>query len=66
MCDVRVENHGSVVVFEAQTPEARRIMHDEIETESWMWMGRDRLCVDHGVSEGLYDYLVMHLGLDVE
>jgi len=65
MCDVRVENEGSIIVFEAQNEDALRVMDETLATEGWQWMGRYRLCVDHRMAAGVAQVL-LNEGLEVE
>lgn len=42
--DVRIENHG-LYTFEPLTPAAKAWIEDNVEAESWQWLG-GRLCLD--------------------
>lgn len=37
--DVEIENHGSVVLFRANTPEASDWIEENCATASWQYMG---------------------------
>lgn len=38
--DVRIENHGSVFLVTPLSLEAQEWIDQNVETESWQWMGR--------------------------
>lgn len=60
MTDVLLENDGSVVRFEIQTPEAMNWVKENINLEGWQWLGRNSFAVEHrfakDIAEGMGNY----------
>jgi hypothetical protein len=50
--DVNVSRSGSIFVFDLNTEAAESWVEDNVQTESWQWLG-GRLCVDHGFADAL-------------
>jgi hypothetical protein len=46
MADVRIENHGSIFIFELLTDAAREFVDDHVDPEAQTF-GKDRLVVEH-------------------
>jgi len=55
--DFRIRNEGTVVMFTPLTESARNFLRDNVESESWQWMG-ESLCVDHRMAHELLHALV--------
>ena len=54
--DFTVVDSGSIVSFTPNTPEAKRFCEEDIEIESWQWMG-ESFHVDHRMASGLISFL---------
>lgn len=63
--DIALENHGTVVVLEMNTPEALEWVRENVQTEGWMWMGTNRLAVEPRYAAPLLEGAIEH-GLSVE
>ena len=50
--DVLIRNEGTVWVFNPLTPAAKEWFDENVESESWQWLGTS-LVVDHGFAMGL-------------
>jgi hypothetical protein len=50
--DVRVENHGTLFVFQPLTDAGRTWIDEHVESESWQWIGGG-LSVEHRYAEHL-------------
>jgi hypothetical protein len=37
--DVRIENHGSVLLFTPCTPPAQEWVNENVQLEGWQWLG---------------------------
>lgn len=37
--DIRIEDHGSIILFRALTPEAREWINEHVQPEGWQWLG---------------------------
>ena len=44
MPDVLIENHGSIAMFTPMTPAAREWVEENVEVESWQYMGASIAC----------------------
>ena len=49
---VQIVNHGSVVAFHLLSQNAKTFVDENVQTESWQFMG-DALCVDHRFASDL-------------
>lgn len=56
---VQVTDNGTTWSFRPLDADAKRIMTEELQTESWQWLG-DTLVVDHRPAR----YLCQHLADD--
>jgi hypothetical protein len=45
--DITVTDEGTVVAFDIHNATARAWVEDNVETEGWQWLGRNRFAVDH-------------------
>jgi hypothetical protein len=52
--DVNVSRSGSVFVFDLNTEAAESWVDENVQSESWQWLG-GRLCVDHGFVHALVE-----------
>ncbi len=50
--DVHVGNHGSIFTFEPRSAAAREWIADNVQSESWQWIG-GALSVDHRYAQDL-------------
>ena len=50
--DVRIENHGSIFLFQVLTEVALNWFDENVESEPYMWTG-NRLAVEHRYAENL-------------
>jgi len=65
MPDFIAENHGSVVLIEPVSDEAREFVADSVSVEPWQWMGASFAC-DHRMARHLLDDLEKEYAFDVE
>ena len=56
MPDFCIIDSGSLVGFTPLNDNARQWMNDNVESESWQWLGRS-LQVDHRMAQGLVDLI---------
>lgn len=63
--DLALEYHGSVVVFEINTPEADAWALSRDDLQGWMWLGRHRFAIDTSMSAAWLDAMLAD-GLSVE
>ena len=40
MVDIKVENHGSIILFTPLTTKAKRWVNENLPLESWQWLGK--------------------------
>lgn len=52
--DVLVDTHGSVWTFEAISEAAKQWFKENVQSESWQWLG-DKLGVDHRYASSLLE-----------
>jgi hypothetical protein len=57
MTDVQIIDGGSIVQFIPETSAARQWFDENVQSESWQWMGT-ALCVEHRCAENLVQGLV--------
>ena len=50
--DIQVRNEGSIVQFVPLTPFGKQVLHNNVSTDPWQWLG-DTLCVEWRYSEEL-------------
>jgi hypothetical protein len=62
--DVRIENHGSIFMFQLLSEEAREWVAEFVASEDWQWFG-DGLCVEPRMARDLVDGMIAD-GLTVE
>ena len=55
--DVVIKNEGTVWAFTAQTSRAKQFIDENVQTESWQWLGKS-LVVEHRYAQGLIDLLI--------
>lgn len=60
-----VEHHGSVVVLELNTPEARVWVAEHVVIESWQWLGNYRFACEPRLAVPLLEGAIDE-GLSVE
>ncbi len=60
--DVIAKNEGTVWAFIPQSPRAKQFIDENVQTESWQWLGKN-LVVDHRYAEGLIQLLEEEGGL---
>lgn len=53
--DVTIEDQGSIVVFTIETESARSFIEENVQLESWQWLGQNSFAVDHRFANGLVD-----------
>jgi hypothetical protein len=56
-CDFQIVDHGSVVMFTPLNLDAQTFAQNELEIDSWQWMGNG-FAVDHRIALGLHEYLI--------
>lgn len=61
--DFTVVDHGSIVQFFFNTPEAKEFIDNNVELEGWQFMGKS-FNVDHRYAEGLING-IMNDGLTI-
>jgi hypothetical protein len=44
MADVLIENHGSVALFTPMMPDAHQWIEENVEIETWQWIGCSIAC----------------------
>ena len=54
MADVKIEDCGSIVMFDPVTPEAKEWVDENVGLESWQWLG-NRFSVDHRYADNLIE-----------
>jgi hypothetical protein len=58
LADVSIAKEGSIITFTLNTEAAKDWVEDNVQAESWRWMGRS-LCVDYrdgaALREGMED-----------
>jgi len=52
--DVRIDDQGTLVMFEPISQAAKDWFSEHVQSESWQWMGT-RLGVDHRMAQNLVD-----------
>jgi hypothetical protein len=51
--DVTVANQGSIFTFTLHTERARAWVRDNLEIESWQWLGANTFGVDHHFADSV-------------
>lgn len=51
---MEIEDHGTVVRFLPETPEARAWLTEQCVTEPWQWMGGG-LVIEHSYAQAIVD-----------
>ncbi len=51
--DVRVENHGSIMLFIVLTPAAVEWVAENVPTEGWQWLGQRSFAVEPRYADNL-------------
>jgi len=53
-----IRNEGTVVAITAHNDAALTLIHDNLATESWQWLGNYTVVVDHRFAEDVVNILV--------
>lgn len=56
--DFLIRNEGTVVMFTPISDAAKTFLREQVQSESWQWMG-ESLCVDHRPAYDLL-HVLMH------
>lgn len=56
--DIKVSRSGNLFLFTLLTEAAAGWIEENVETESWQWLGTSTLCVDQHYAENLLNGLL--------
>lgn len=51
--DILIRDEGTIVLFTPSSRRAQKWVKENVQTESWQWMGRSSFAVDHRFAQDL-------------
>lgn len=65
IADIEATGNGTTFSFVGLTKAGKQALRSDVSSESWQWLGRDTLVVDHRNAGGLINFLATQLDLRV-